>query len=122
MHGGDQWVNDFNRMKVGGPQPNIQMEAAFRESFHRQQQMEHQRAMANRWTGQMQGRPPARQMDSAWKQTAAPQHMAQQWANEMAGPKEAPDAAKWATEMNGELEVRYLCVKSVGMVLLERMR
>uniref|UniRef100_A0A7S2SJ13 Peroxin-5 n=1 Tax=Mucochytrium quahogii TaxID=96639 RepID=A0A7S2SJ13_9STRA len=99
--GGDQWINDFERMKLGGgmPQRNIQMEAAFRENLRRQQGP---RPMGQRWAGQMAARPPPSHMDHAWKQTARPPEPAQQWAQEMAGPTEAPDAEKWAQEASAE--------------------
>mmetsp|Transcript_22063 Transcript_22063/g.39109 ORF Transcript_22063/g.39109 Transcript_22063/m.39109 type:complete len:676 (-) Transcript_22063:249-2276(-) len=99
--GQEQWVNDFERMRLGGamPQRNVHMEAAYRNTFR---QGAAPRPMGQRWAGQMAARPPPSQMDAAWKKTAAPAPAAQQWAQEVAGPKEAPDAAKWAEEMNKE--------------------
>lgn len=104
--GPDAWINDFQRMKLGGPsQHNINMEAAYRNSFRHQMP----RPMGQRWAGQMAARPPPTQMDRAWKQTAAPPPAAQQWAAEMAGPKEAPNAEKWAEEATKQEEVS-VCV------------
>ncbi|GBG26205.1 Peroxisomal targeting signal 1 receptor [Hondaea fermentalgiana] len=101
--GGDQWINDFERMQLGGAMPprNVQMEAAFRESFRRQQGP---RPMGQRWAGQMAARPPPSQMNRAWQQTATPPPAAQQWAQEMAGPKEAPNAEKWVEEATAKEE------------------
>jgi len=92
----EQWVGDFERMRLGGPTPhNIHMEAAYRNAFRPGAP----RPMGQRWAGQMAARPPPSQMDRAWQKTAQPPPAAQQWATEMAGPKEAPDAQKWAEEL-----------------------
>mmetsp|Transcript_12240 Transcript_12240/g.19777 ORF Transcript_12240/g.19777 Transcript_12240/m.19777 type:complete len:610 (-) Transcript_12240:40-1869(-) len=101
--GGEQWINDFERMQLGGAMPhhNVHMEAAFREQMRRQQGP---RPMGQRWAGQMAARPPPSQMNHAWQQTAAPPPAAQQWAQEMAGPKEAPNAEKWVEEATAKTE------------------
>lgn len=109
--GGEQWINDFERMQLGGAMPhhNVHMEAAFREQMRRQQGP---RPMGQRWAGQMAARPPPSQMNHAWQQTAAPPPAAQQWAQEMAGPKEAPNAEKWVEEATAKTEVSFtfLCL------------
>lgn len=105
--GQEQWINDFERMKMGGmaPGPNIHMEAAYRETMRRQQNMG-PRPMGQRWAGQMAARPPPSQMDRAWQKHGQAPPKAQEWAQEMNGPKEAPDAEKWAQEANAKEQVR----------------
>mmetsp|Transcript_11836 Transcript_11836/g.15414 ORF Transcript_11836/g.15414 Transcript_11836/m.15414 type:complete len:594 (+) Transcript_11836:233-2014(+) len=96
--GGEQWANQFQNMNLGGgPQfaPNPQMQMAFRESFG----VNGPRPMGQRWSRQLAARTPApSQMNQAWKQNAAQQHNAQNWAEQMAAPKEVPNAEAWAKE------------------------
>jgi hypothetical protein len=107
---GDGWVGDFERMQLGhgGGMMNanqVHMEAAYRQSFRPGPGPQ---AMGQRWAGQMAARPPPSQMDRAWQRSAPVAPVAQGWAAELAGPKEAPNAEQWAAEASAkQAEVRF---------------
>ena len=114
MQGGDQWVHQFERMNMGGPQygPNPAMQNAFRESFG----VNGPRPMGQRWAGQLAARPRgAGPMDKVWNQSAKAPVEAQKWADQMAAPKEAPNAEAWEKEVMKQKE--EVSVLVVGVVV-----
>lgn len=107
IHGGEQWVNQFERMSLGGPQyaPNPAMQAAFRESFG----VNGPRPMGQRWAGQLAARPRGPgPMDQVWGQHSKASEQAQNWADQMAAPKAPPNADAWEKEViQQKEEVRF---------------
>eukprot|EP00510_Aplanochytrium_minuta_P000980 CAMPEP_0184014004 /NCGR_PEP_ID=MMETSP0954-20121128/5367_1 /TAXON_ID=627963 /ORGANISM="Aplanochytrium sp, Strain PBS07" /LENGTH=553 /DNA_ID=CAMNT_0026294335 /DNA_START=215 /DNA_END=1873 /DNA_ORIENTATION=- len=87
--GGDQWVNQFQNMNLGGGAqfaPNPQMQRAFRESFG----VNGPRPMGQRWSRQLAARAPAPVLEKQWKEAGAQNLQNDKWAEEMVGPKEVP--------------------------------